>query len=165
MAEPECFRAQGVRNFTSNLIKPLFGYGSIVPAIASHIIDGVDSPIDQDKTKSPTAPATLHGFRCFRRKDCCFPAVLDCFPGFLVRGLVPFGLTSSQRGRIGGFEKGLYSRETHEAMITLVSRGGTGIDADVYVWAGDRELFSETDGKGWSLDELLRTRFCREYLG
>ena len=165
MTKAKYFTAEEVDTFVNKLIKPLFVYGSLmIPAIVAHVIDGVSGPVDEDKIKSLITPATLHGFRRFGRKNCKFPAALDGFPGSSVRGLVLFGLTSGQRGRIDGYERGLYSRETHDVTITLESGEEHIIDADVYIWAGDRELLTESKGKVWSLDEFLETSFCKDYL-
>ena len=165
MAEGNHFTAEEVKDFVGRSVKPLFVYGSLlVPAIVAHLVDNLDCPVDEDKIQSPTTAATLTGFRRFSRKNSIFPAVLDGFPASSVKGLVLFGLTSSQRGRIDGFEGGVYSRETNDVKIILASGKEEIIDADVYVWARGRSELQEFEEHTWSLDEFLKTDFCKQYL-
>lgn len=141
-----------------------FNASLMVPAIAAHVIDNSEDCMDEDRMNSLITPATLSGFQRFAIKNTIFPAVLDAFSGTLVEGLVLFGLTSAQRGRIDNFEGGRYSREAHDVRITLASGEEEIIEADVYVWARDPSELQEQEEKLWSLEEFLKTQFCKEHL-
>ena len=162
MFKEQYFTTEEIASFTSKPIKPLFVYGSLmVPAILSLAINITNDPINPQPSDTPSTPSTLAGFQRFLIKDSIFPAVLDGFPNSTVNGLVLFGLTSLQRGRIDNFEGGLYSRETWDVTITLASGEEVVIDADVYVWGRDSSLLEDPRDRVWDLDEFSKTEFCK----
>ena len=109
-------------------------------------------------------PATLYNFESFARKDFEHPAVLNGFRGSSVSGLVIFALTAAQQDCIGDFEGGLYSRETHNVKVQLISEEFRIIEADVYVWVGDRGQLYDPDEEAWSFEEFLENDYNRECL-
>lgn len=165
MVEGKNFTAEEVNGFVGRPVNPLFVYGSLmVPAIVANVIDKPGGGVSEGKIKSMMTPATLVGFQRFSIKNTIFPAVLDAFSGTSVEGLILFGLTSAQRGRIDNFEGGRYSREAHDVRITLASGKEEIIEADVYVWARDRSELKEQSEKVWSFEEFVKTGFCKEHL-
>ncbi len=165
MAEEKYFTAEEVNGFVGRPVNPLFVYGSLmIPAIVANVIDRPDGRMNEGIIKSMMTAATLGGFQRFAIKNTIFPAVLDAFSGTSVEGLILFGLTSAQRGRIDNFEGGRYSREAHDVRITLASGKEEIIEADVYVWARDRSELQEHKERVWSLEEFVQTEFCKEHL-
>lgn len=165
MAQEKYFTAEEVNGFVGGPVNPLFVYGSLmIPAIIANILDKPEDRMNKGKIKSMMTAATLCGFQRFVIKNTIFPAVLDALSGASVEGLILFGLTSAQRGRIDNVEAGRYSREAHDVRITLASGTEEIIEADVYVCARDRSELQERKEGTWNLEEFMQTESCKEHL-
>lgn len=150
---------------------PLFVYGSLMlPSLLSRIIN---SPLSPSELALQMTPAILHGYSRHAVRGADFPAVIadPAFPStsttttstvpFQVIGFLVFGLTASQRKGIDRFESGLYDLTTVKVKIDLAGdegssrREGVVVDAEVYVWAGDRDDLAKAEEKCWSFEAFL----------
>jgi len=78
--------------------------------------------------------------------------------------LVVFALTAAQVGRIGEFERDIYTRETHKVKVQLTSEEFRIIEANLFVWVGDRGQLHDPDEKAWSFEEFLEANYFRQCL-
>lgn len=158
---------------------PLFVYGSLMlPSLLARIIN---SPLSPSELALQMTPAVLHGYARHAVRDADYPAVVadppltststesaavpPTVPSAVV-GFLVFGLTPSQRQHIDNFESGLYDLTAVKADIeVVVDRVGERteltelvveeVEAEVYVWGGQRDELVDAEGKGWSFEGFL----------
>ena len=130
-------------------------------------------------------PATLPGHTRLSVKWADFPAVVPCSstvnetdagPITSVKGFLVFGLTGYERMRLDRYEGGLYDLTEVEVEIdVLKDEAGTlperatqesekrMLNAEVYVWGGERDELCEVDEKEWSLEKFLKSDMARRW--
>jgi len=151
------FRSEQVDAFLASSTPPSFFYGSLMlPSVVSRVIGENDvNTIVKNMT-----PAVLTGHQRYAVMYADFPAVLPSeVPGDFVRGMLLFGLSKRENGRIEVYESGLYTLEKAKVEIELYGGSKRLVEADVYVWKGSRSDVIEVQEKLWSIEGVLSSSF------
>ena len=172
--------AETISKLSSTAHKPpLFVYGSLMlPSLLARIIN---SPLSPSELALQMTPAVLHGYSRHAVRYADYPAVVVDHASAStstptatttlrapsqVTGFLVFGLTPSQRKSIDRFESGLYNLTRAKVEIELLGDRGsskTEVEAEVYVWGGDRDDLLEAEEKSWSFEAFLGSGMGRAW--
>lgn len=138
--------------------RPLFVYGTLraLPLLA-WALTGDSTKIDV--VRAIVKPATVSGYTRSRLYHCDYPAIVPCISSTQdesrfkdVDGYLLDLETVSQRRKLDDFEGESYIPTA--VTVNLVDSGRM-VDADMYVWDGDKEQLEPED---WSLEWFVEER-------
>ena len=98
-------------------------------------------------------PAELQGYARFSLLGKDYPALMKHEDTSIVDGLLLYPRDESQRRKLDDFEGEAYA--VIPVQVTVVGEQGQMVDADVYLWNGDRDAVSVDH---WDLDMFIRER-------
>ncbi|OAA35722.1 Major facilitator superfamily domain, general substrate transporter [Beauveria brongniartii RCEF 3172] len=136
---------------------PLFIYGTLqAKPLLAWALTGDSSQVAD--IAHMLKPALVSKYIRLAVKHGDYPAVVrgskeeDCVDGYLLQVD-----TTSQRKKLDDFEGEIYMVESTTAKLLGVNGQPTGesVDADIYVWAGDKEMLQE---KPWELERFIKER-------
>ena len=98
-------------------------------------------------------PAELKGYACFSLIGKDYPALIKHNETSIVDGLLLCPQDKSQRKKLDDFEGEAYA--VNPVQVTIVGEEGQMVDADIYLWNGERDAVSVDR---WDLDTFIRER-------
>ena len=98
-------------------------------------------------------PAELKGYACFSLLSKDYPALIKHDETSVVDGLLLHPLGTSQRKKLDDFEGEGYV--VTPVQVTVVGEEGQMVDADIYLWNGERDAVS---ADRWDVDTFIRER-------
>lgn len=150
---------QQIEEYENESSTAVFVYGSLMlPNLAVRRLKDSVTEADELDLAQRMTPATLKRFRRHAVRDMVFPAIIDCDgEQDIVEGMVIFGLTGEELGRLDRFEAGLFARI--EVSITIDLQDGTQFEhfVQVYLFAQDIRLLLDPAVATWSLEQFLET--------
>ena len=98
-------------------------------------------------------PAKIYGYERLAVANCDYPAALLSQPSSCVEGMLLQLTTKSQKTKLDNFEGDIYKRVSvpvhlNTSETPAASEAPVNVEADVYVWDGDREKLTS---EPWSL--------------
>jgi hypothetical protein len=98
-------------------------------------------------------PAELKGYARFSLLGKDYPALIEHDETSTVDGLLLCPQDESQRKKLDDFEGEAYT--TTPVQVTVIGEEGQMVDADIYLWNGERDAVSVDR---WDLDTFIRER-------
>ncbi|KAF7980459.1 hypothetical protein HWV62_37922 [Athelia sp. TMB] len=98
-------------------------------------------------------PAELKGYARFSLLGKDYPALIKHYETSIVDGLLLCLQDNSQRKKLDDFEGEAYM--VSPVQVTIVGEEGQMVDADVYLWNGERDAISVDC---WDLETFIRGR-------
>ncbi|MCJ1429366.1 hypothetical protein MMC29_007280 [Sticta canariensis] len=164
-AKRNIFTLDQIEQATDDNTKALFVYGSLMfPGLAVRRI--MDTVADEDEHNfiRRMTPAFITHHTRLAVKDTPFCALVDQGTADdKVEGLVIFGITAEEIGRIDRYEGGMYSREEVDVVIPAYERPDlTGhmlveCKAWTYIWAGWGDQLVPASEAEWRREDFILT--------
>ncbi|KAM3509183.1 hypothetical protein MY11210_006438 [Beauveria gryllotalpidicola] len=156
-SEPTTLAINSDKTPSSKTPRPLFIYGTLrAKPLFAWALTGDSSRVAD--IAHMVKPALVSKYIRLAVKHSDYPAVVrgsreeDCVDGYLLQMD-----TMSQRKKLDDFEGEIYMVESTIAKLVGDNDQPTGetLDADIYVWAGDKEMLEE---KPWELERFIEER-------